>query len=129
MTVQVTLSLPENLVEQVQRYGRATRQDVETVLVEALETVWPHSSPSEEFYTPVVKLSDEEIITLADSKMDAAQHKRLLALQGKGKKSGLTLDERYELTALLKIYQLGQLRKSEALAETVRRGLRKPLAE
>jgi len=39
----------------------------------------------------------------------------------------LSVAERYELLALLQIYQLGQLRKSEALAETVQRGLRTPL--
>lgn len=32
--------------------------------------------------------------------------------------------ERYELLALLQIYQLGELRRSEALAEAVQRGLR-----
>jgi hypothetical protein len=39
----------------------------------------------------------------------------------------LSVAERYELLALLQIYQLGQLRKSGALAEAVQRGLRTPL--
>ena len=60
--------------------------------------------------------------------MDAAQNQRLGALQAKGKAEGLSAAERYELLALLQIYQLGQLRKSEALAEAVQRGLREPLA-
>jgi hypothetical protein len=46
-----------------------------------------------------------------------------------GKATGLTEPERYELLALLQIYQLGQLRKSEAIAEAVERGLLEPLAE
>jgi thymidylate kinase len=45
------------------------------------------------------------------------------------KNSGMTVDERYELMALMQIYQLGQLRKSEALAAAVRRGLRTPLQD
>jgi hypothetical protein len=52
-------------------------------------------------------------------------------LQTKGKATGLSVAERYELLALLQIYHLGQLRKSEAVAEAVaeavRRGLRMPL--
>jgi hypothetical protein len=59
--------------------------------------------------------------------MDATQNQRLGALQTKGKATGSSVAERYELLALLQIYQLGQLRKSEALAEAVRRGLRTPL--
>jgi uncharacterized protein YnzC (UPF0291/DUF896 family) len=60
--------------------------------------------------------------------MDEVQNQRLGELQAKGKTTALTESERYELLALLHIYQLGQLRKSEALAEAVRRGLREPLA-
>jgi uncharacterized protein YnzC (UPF0291/DUF896 family) len=56
------------------------------------------------------------------------QNQRLGELQQRGKVIGLTEAERYELLALLRIYQLGQLRKSEALAEAVCRGLRSPLS-
>ncbi len=41
--------------------------------------------------------------------------------------TGLTEAESYELLAMLQIYQLGQLRKSEGLAEAVRRKLKTPL--
>lgn len=73
-------------------------------------------------------LSDEEVLILADAKMDKVQDDRLGWLQAKGKSDGLTQEEQHELMALFQIYQLGQLRKSEALAEAVRRGLREPLA-
>jgi hypothetical protein len=73
-------------------------------------------------------LSDEAVLALAESKMDKVQNERLGWLQAKGKRDGLTREEQYELLALMQIYQLGQLRKSEALAEAVQRGLREPLA-
>jgi hypothetical protein len=60
--------------------------------------------------------------------MDAVQNQRLGELQRRGKTIGLTEAERYELLVLLHIYQIGQLRKSEALAEAVQRGLRSPLS-
>ena len=76
----------------------------------------------------ISRLSDREVIALADAKMDANQNERLGLLQAKGKTIGLTEAERYELLALMQIYQIGQLKKSEALAEVVKRGLRKPLS-
>lgn len=125
MSIQVTLSLPEQIVEHAERFGQATQRHLEAVLTEALEMMWP--TLAEEDLSPrVSQLEDAEVLTLADSKMDAAQNQRLGELQERGKDLGLTLAERYELMALLQIYQMGQLRKSEALAEAVRRGLREP---
>lgn len=60
--------------------------------------------------------------------MQDTQNARLGELQATGKITGLTEPERYELLALLQIYQLGQLRKSESLAKAVKRGLLEPLA-
>ena len=79
-------------------------------------------------HPPVSDLSDQEVLELADLKMEVAQNRRLGDLQAKGKTSELHFAERYELFGLLQVYQIGQLRKSEGLAEAVRRGLRKPLA-
>ncbi|MEK7834265.1 MAG: hypothetical protein AAB401_24470 [Acidobacteriota bacterium] len=130
MSVQVTLSLPDRFVENAKKFGVATHQRVETVLADALEMALPMTDDLPGFFLqpPISTLSDEEVLRLADSKMDEAQNRRLGDLQAKGKASGLSQDERYELSALLRICQLGQLRKSEALAEVVQRGLREPLA-
>jgi hypothetical protein len=49
-------------------------------------------------------------------------------LQAKGKNTGLTAGERYELLILMSLYQMGQLRKSEGLAEAVKRGIKTPLS-
>lgn len=73
------------------------------------------------------ELSDKEVLALADAKLDKVQNDRLGWLQAKGKRDGLTQEEQHELMTLMQIYQVGQLRKSEALAEAVRRGLREPL--
>jgi len=37
------------------------------------------------------------------------------------------VDERKELLALMQIYEIGTLRKAEALAEAVQRGLHAPM--
>jgi hypothetical protein len=130
MAVEVTLTLPENLVAHAKRLGDATQRDVAVILADALEMLLPTWESLSEGSTPptVSSLSDAEVLALADAKMDAVQNQRLGELQQRGKAIGLTEAERYELLALLQIYQLGQLRKSEALAEAVRRDLRPPLS-
>lgn len=130
MAVEVTLTLPENLVEYAKRLGDATQRDVAAILADALEMLLPtwENLSEDSSYPSVSNLSNAEVLALADSKMDAVQNQRLGELQQRGKTTGLTEAERYELLALLQIYQLGQLRKSEALAEAVERGLLSPLS-
>ena len=124
MAVEVTLKLPEHLLEYAKRLGASTQQEIGTVLAESLEMLWLTVGE----FPPISQLSDAEVLALANSWMDEGQNQRLGELQAKGKTTTLTESERYELLALLHIYQLGQLRKSEALAEAVHRGLREPLA-
>lgn len=128
MAVEITLTLPEELVEQAKHLGQVTQRDVGEVLANTLEMMWSTLDPSLGLNPPTSMLSDAEVLALANSKMDPVQNERLGELQARGKAEGLTEAERSELLALLHIYQTGQLRKSEALAEAVRRGLQKPLA-
>jgi hypothetical protein len=126
--IEVTLNLPEPLIAHAQKLGLATQRNLNTVLTDTLAMLWltleeiPGISEP-----PVSELSDNALLELADAKMNQAQNQRLGDLQTKGKTAGLTDAERYELLALLQIYQLDQLRKSEALAEAIRRRLREPL--
>jgi hypothetical protein len=122
---EVTLNLPEPLIAHAQKLGLATQRNLDTVLTDTLAMLWltleeiPGTSEP-----PVSELPDNAVLELANAKMNESQNQRLGDLQAKGKTAGLTDAERYELLALLQIYQLGQLRKSEALAEVIRRKLR-----
>jgi hypothetical protein len=128
MSVEVTISLPDSLVNKVQAINSSLRQDAQEVVTDTLEAIYPMLENSAELFSPdIPSMSDEEVLQLADSKMDRVQGKRLGALQTKGKAIGLSPAERHELLALFQIYQTGLLRKSEAMVEAVRRGLRKPI--
>jgi hypothetical protein len=127
MSVEVTLYLSEHLVEHAKRFGEATQRDVGQVLADTLEMMWATIGTEPELELPVATLTDEEVLALADAKMDPIHNDRLAELQMRGKADGLTAAERGELLALLHLYQIGQLRKSAGLAEAVRRGLRTPL--
>ncbi len=130
MSVEITLRLPESLIENAKYFGNIMHQNIEGILSEALEMMlpmWEDFSDKSFSHYKVSTLSDEDVLQLADSKMDVIQNERLGQLQAKGKSVGLNMAERYELLALIRIYQIGQLRKSEGLAEAVKRGLRQPL--
>jgi len=126
---QLTLDLPDSLVEHVRYFSQATKRDAEAVLADTLEMMWPawEDLPNSDFLPPVESLSDAEVLELANLKMDPLQNERLGELQSYGKRSWLTAAEQFELLVLMHLYQIGQLRKSEGLAEVVQRGLRKPL--
>ncbi|CCI23135.1 MAG: hypothetical protein ACKO1G_12790 [Microcystis aeruginosa] len=126
---QITINLPVSLLESAQCLGKATERELSEVLIDTLEIILPtfNNLSAVGNHLEVSHLLDSEVIELADSKMDAVQNQRLGELQAKGKNTGLTEAEGYELLVLISIYQMGQLRKSIALAEAVKRGLREPL--
>jgi len=125
---QITINLPVSLVESAQCLGQATARELSEVLIDTLEIILPTFNNLSAIgnHTEVSYLLDSEVIELASLKMDAVQNQRLGELQAKGKNTGLTEAEGYELSVLISIYQMGQLRKSMALAEAVKRGLREP---
>lgn len=129
MSMEVTVILPDTMAHHLGQFGKKVQRPLAALLNESLELLWPTLDEmlEQDLYPNVATLPDDKVLALADLKMDEAQNQRLAALQTKGKQGALTVAERYELLALLQIYRLGQLRKSEGLAEAVRRGLRQPL--
>ncbi len=87
MAVEVTLTLPENLVEYAKRLGDATQRDAAAILADALEMLLPtwENLSEDSSYPSVSSLSNAEVLALADSKMDAVQNQRLGELQQRGK--------------------------------------------
>jgi hypothetical protein len=114
----ITLEIPDELISQIMQLGDSRLERLRQRFPEWLMVNLPDSN----LYPSVSSLSDDEVRTLARLKLSQNQHDRLGELQAKGKASDLAEIERYELLALLQIYQFGQLRKSEAIAESAKRG-------
>lgn len=129
MSVKVTLDLPTSVVENASRFSQSLHLPMEDVLADSLETLWPtgDSDSAYHLFEDVTILSDEEVLALANLKMSVEQNTRLGKLQSKGKEQGLNQAERVELLGLMQIYRLGLLRKSQGLAEAVRRGIKEPI--
>jgi hypothetical protein len=119
MVMQLTVTIPDEIYKRVQQLAQSSGQEVTTVASMVLGL-----SLSELDSRSVESLSDNEIIILADSMMDSEQNARFSALQDKQQAGTITSAERDELRILLEIYNAGQLRKTQALVEAVKRGLR-----
>jgi hypothetical protein len=115
----VTIEIPDEFLPQFQQLGD---RFPEWLALNLFPSTDPNLSPE------VSGLSDDDVMTIANLKLSEVQNDRLSELQQRGKTTSLSELDRYELIALLQIYQLGQLRKSEALAEAVHRGLRSSLS-
>lgn len=126
MSVQVMVALPDPVYRRAVSLARLTSQDVPELLADAIEISLPPVMALEGA-PPARELSDESVLALADSQMEPDLDKRLSVLLGKQQDGDLLEVERRELAALMQAYQEGLLRKAQALAEAVRRGLMEPL--
>jgi len=127
MSVQVTLTLPNELYETATRWAALTRHDVARTLTDALSVVLsPRSIPPAQD-KPLFTLSDAEVIALCRTDSSPEAGRRVSELLEKQREGTLKSREQQELVASMQGYDQLWLRQSEALAEAVRRGLRAPL--
>lgn len=127
MSTQVTLTLPNELYKHAQRWATITNRDLPETLTDALTIALTpvHTTPKLE--ESVSALSDDDVLALSQAQMNTTRGQRLSKLLEKQREGALAENEHPELLALIQIYEQLWIRQSEALAEAVRRGLRKPL--
>jgi len=123
MSTQITVDLPDHLYQRAERLAQMTGRDIADVLTTTLEVSLPPLFSELEGNAAVAALSNREVLALSELQMDAAQDKRLSALLQNQQAGKLSDAERIELQALMRLYEMGLLRKAQALAEAVRRGL------
>jgi hypothetical protein len=127
MSTQITLTLPDEIYRRAAHLAQLTGRDIADVLSDTLDISLQPLGVELSTGKPISELTDDDVLTAADSKMELAQDQRFNELLDKQQGSKLADDERPELLALMQVYQEGLLRKAQALNEAVKRGLRKPL--
>ena len=127
MTMNVTLSLPDELYRRAEQLARLTGRDLPAILADTLAVSLSLLGPTAPPDGPLSEAPDGEVLALSELTMEPAQDKRLGLLLERQQAGELRADERVELMALMQVYQEGLLRKAQALGEAVRRGLRAPL--
>jgi hypothetical protein len=127
MRAQVTLNLPESVYLRAERLAERSGSDIRDILTTTLNAALPDDDLEE--HPNIAAMSDERVLALCNSQMDVEQNVRMSNLLEAQQARTLMAMEQLELSLLLYRYQTGTLRKAEALAEAVRRGLMPPLSE
>lgn len=77
--------------------------------------------------SPINQLDDARVIAIAESRMPTEEDARLSDLLNRRREELLSAEEEEELRSLIAAYYIGWQRKTEALVEAVKRGLRPAL--
>ena len=120
MSQPVTIQVSEQVIRQAAQVAAQTHRSVEDVLAAWLESVMTER--------PVEELSDDEVLALAELRLTEEQDASLSMLLERNREGTLDADGQRELDEMMRLYEHGLLRKSQALKVAVQRGLREPLA-
>ena len=120
MNAQVTLQVPDSLLQQAASVAAQANQKVENYLSEVLVIALGERS--------VVALPDAEVLALTESRLPFAQESRLTDLLHDHGEGLLDQVQQKELDRLMNVYERALLRQSQALREAVARGLLQPLS-
>lgn len=123
----ITVSLPDEIYKHAARLSAATRLKVSDILTDALSFTLPTLGGATFKEDAVAELGDVDVLALAESQMPPSQDQRLSDLLYRQREELLSAEEAAELLSLMSLYYSGWRRKTEALVEAVKRGLRPSL--
>lgn len=119
MSQQITLRISDEVAQRATTIAAQTERSVEEVL-----TAWLDKLVSE---VPVEGLPDSEVISLTQLQLTEQEQDVLSHLLTRNREGTLDTTGRHRLDELMRLYERGLLRKSEALRVAVHRGLIAPL--
>ncbi len=126
MSTQVVLNLPDETYERAAQYAAYAKREVAEIIAAALASTLPSRDAINQLRS-INKLPDSDVLALTKLRMEPQADRRLSELLDRQQAGELTDVEQAELAALMRNYEMGLLRQSQALAEAVRRGLIPPL--
>lgn len=126
MSTQVTVNLSDDAYERASRYAAYANRDLSEIIGAALASSLPSVDAIDELQG-ISKLPDKAVLALTQLRMEPEADRRLSELLEQQEGGDLRDLERAELAALMRSYEIGLLRQSQALAEAVHRGLIPPL--
>lgn len=119
MSQQITIEVSEQVVRQATQVAAQTERSVEDVLAS-----WLEAAVSE---LPVEELADYEVLALTELRLTEEQQAALDDLLARNREGTLDADGQKRLDELMRLYERGLLRKSQALRVAVQRELIEPL--
>jgi hypothetical protein len=126
MSTNVTLSIPDEVLETAQRWANFLGHPVDDLLVETIQSsLLPMGAVVE--FNSVGGWTDAEVLSAAQQDLSPSENSRLSDLLHKQQARDASAAEVRELQELMILYQARLLRKARALREAVQRGLMEPL--
>lgn len=126
----ITVTLPELLVQRLQRTAALTYRTVDDVLASVVDTTLqaPPNLPSDlaDELAAMTLFTDDALWSASESSLSPAQQRRMRQLTQNSKERRLTQAESSELDHLLEQYDIAVLRRAHALALLSQRGHRLP---
>jgi hypothetical protein len=122
MNTQVVLNLPEDTYRRAAQFAAYAKRDLTEVLTATLATALPSSDAINQL-NGIAKLPDREVLALTKLRMEPKADRRLSELLNHQQAGNLDDHDGAELAALMRIYELGLLRQSQALVEAFERNL------
>ncbi|MDX6696380.1 MAG: hypothetical protein QOF02_3983 [Blastocatellia bacterium] len=119
MSQQITIEVSEQVVRQATQVAAQTERSVEEVLASWLETAVTAR--------PVEELSDTEVLALTELRLTDEQQATLSDLLARNREGALAAEGQKQLDELMRLYEHGLLRKSQALRVAAQRELIAPL--
>lgn len=123
MVMQITVTVPDSVYQRAQRLAQLIDVKVETVLSMMLELSLPRFVPDIDLSVPVETLSDDIVLSATQLRLIPEQSERHSHLLNQQQNASLTDTEKAELETLNRVYELGLVFQSQALAEATKRGL------
>ena len=119
--MEVVLNLPENIYKNFADLAKKRSRQVGEIIVEKIQSdYWLENFEQE---INLSKLSDAEILEIANLKFSNQQEKRFNQLLETQRESRISAIEKLELDGLLALYDVANLRKAKGCLEAIRRGL------
>jgi hypothetical protein len=122
-----TVELPDEVAEGLALMAASRGRNPFEMAADILLTFMSQSATRDELDS-MKRLSDEEVIEMADLRLDSEEDARLAELLELNGEGALTSEQEKELEQLMRIQNDALLRKSIGLAEAVRRKLREPMS-
>ncbi len=125
MTVQLTLNVPDEMVQLAQTVAEMHDMSVENVVTNLLFSTLP-LVPSIDANRSISELSNTDLLALSQITLTADANKQHLALLAKQQEESLSVAEERQLHWYSQIYSIATLYKAKAMIEAAHRGLIDP---
>lgn len=123
MVMQITLNIPDAVYQRAKKLASLIDVDVETVVSMMLELSLPRFIPDMDLSVPVTTITNDELLAATKLRLLPEQSERHSQLLKQQQNATLSDIEKAELDTLNRVYELGIVYQSQALAEAVKRGL------